>query len=72
MLIANALIDLARKIAKEYKSELLDDPSTTRLQKFAANVNDAQLQQMGIPKKFWSPLRKLEKVCRLFPFFIIH
>ncbi|KAL8856716.1 MAG: hypothetical protein Q9178_006673 [Gyalolechia marmorata] len=61
MLIANALIDLARMIAKRYRSELIDDPSTTRLQQFAANVDDAQLQQMGIPKKFWSSLRKLEK-----------
>ncbi|KAI4166709.1 MAG: hypothetical protein LQ343_007815 [Gyalolechia ehrenbergii] len=61
MLIGNALIDLARMIAKRYKSELIDDPSTTRLQQFAANVDDAQLQQMGIPKKFWSSLRKLEK-----------
>lgn len=63
MLIANALIDLARMIAKTYKSELIDDLSTTRLQQFAANVDDAQLQKMEIPKKFWSPLRKLDKVC---------
>ncbi|KAI4120801.1 MAG: hypothetical protein LQ347_007026, partial [Umbilicaria vellea] len=61
MLIANALIDLARTIAKRYKSELLDDPSTKRLQQFAANVDDAQLQQMGIPKKFWPSLRNIEK-----------
>ncbi|KAI4229207.1 MAG: hypothetical protein L6R36_001056 [Xanthoria steineri] len=61
MLIANALIDLARMIAKTYKSELIDDLSTTRLQQFAANVDDAQLQKMEIPKKFWSPLRKLDK-----------
>lgn len=72
MLIANALIDLARMIAKKYKAELMDDPSTTRLQQFAANIDDSQLQHMGIPKKFWSSLRKLDKVCRLFPFSIIH
>lgn len=72
MLIANALIDLARMITKKYKSELIDDPTTTRLQQFAANINDAQLQQMGILTKFWSPLRKLDKVCILFPFCIIH
>ncbi|KAI4135267.1 MAG: hypothetical protein LQ347_000815 [Umbilicaria vellea] len=47
MLIANALNGLARMIAKRYKSELLDDPSTTRLQQFAANIDDAQLQQIG-------------------------
>ncbi|KAL8653489.1 MAG: hypothetical protein Q9210_002066 [Variospora velana] len=61
MCIANALIDLARMIAKRYKSELIDDPSTTRLQQFAANVDDAQLQHMGIPKKFWPSLRKLDQ-----------
>ncbi|KAL8965241.1 MAG: hypothetical protein Q9197_006608 [Variospora fuerteventurae] len=61
MLIANALIDLARMVAKKYKSELMDDPSTTRLQQFAANIDDAQLHQLGIPKKFWSSLRKLDK-----------
>ena len=72
MLIAKALIDLARMIAKRYKSELIDDPSTTRLQRFVANVDEAQLQEMGIPKKFWSSLRKLEKVYQLFPFFITH
>lgn len=71
MLIANALIDLARMVAKRYKSDLMDDPSITRLQQFAANVDDAQLQQIGIPKKFWSSLRKLEKVCIFFSFFII-
>ena len=70
MLIANALIDLARKVAKTYKPELINDQSTTRLQQFATNVTDAQLEKMNIPRKFWGVLRKLDKVPR-FIFFCI-
>ena len=62
MLIANALVDLARMVAKKYKSELIDDPSTARLQQFAKNVKDSQLLEMGIPNKYWPSLRKLETV----------
>ena len=72
MLIANALIDLARLVAKNYKSEFNDDPSTTRLQQFAANVTDTQLENLKIPRKFWAVLRKLDKVSRFFFFSIIY
>ena len=51
MLIANALIDLARLVAKTYKSEYNNDPSTTRLQQFAANTTDAQLGNFNNPKE---------------------
>ncbi len=64
MLGANALIELARFAAKRYKSELVGDASTTRLQQFAANVTDAQLRDLKVPTKFWTLLRNIEKVCK--------
>jgi hypothetical protein len=71
MLIANALIDLARKVAKTYKPELNNDQSTARLQQFAANVTDTQLENTEIPRKFWGVLRKLDKVPRSIFFSIL-
>jgi hypothetical protein len=70
MLCGNALLELARLIAKRYRSELVDDPSTRRLQQFAANVTDAQLQSLEVPQKYWRQLRNIEKVCRLPPFLL--
>jgi len=64
MLCANALIELARLAAKRYKSELVGDTSTTRLQQFAASVTDAQLRDLKVPPKFWTLLRNIEKVCK--------
>lgn len=66
MFIANALIDLARKIAKHLKAESTNDASTTRLSNFIAVVKDSQFKEMSIPPKFWPPLRNLCHVCRFF------
>ena len=63
--IANALIELARKIAKRYKAELLDDLSTTKLQQFIAKISETQLIEMAILSKLWPFLRKLDKVYRV-------
>lgn len=68
MLAANALIDLARLVAKTYKSKYSNHASTTRLQQIAANATDSQLEALRIPKKFWAVLRKLDQVIRSFPF----
>jgi len=62
MLCGNALIELARLAAKKYKSELVGDASTTRLQQFAASVTDAQLRDLEVPPKFWTLLRNIEKI----------
>ena len=70
MLCANALIELARLAAKKYKSELVGDASTTRLQQFAANITDAQLRDLEVPSKFWTLLRNIEKVCKFPSFFV--
>jgi len=70
MLCANALIELARLIAKRYKPELVGDASTTRLQQFAASVTDAQLRDLEVPPKFWTLLRNIEKVYKFPSFFV--
>ena len=63
LLVANALIDLARKLAANFaRPESNDGHSTTRLQNFAANVNNNQLQNMGVPSKYWDPLRNIDEV----------
>ena len=67
MLAANALIDLARLVAKTYKSEYSNDTSRTRLQQLAANATDSQLEALRTPKKIWA-VRKLDQVIRSFPF----
>ena len=62
MFQANALIDLARLLAKKYRGGSTEEHSTTRLQQFAMSISDAQLTEMGIPRKGWPLLRKLDKV----------
>ena len=62
MFVANALVDLARMMVSKYEVERKGDHSTTRLQQFAANVKDNQLQKAKVPPKYWVPLRKLDKV----------
>ncbi len=65
MFCANALIELARLVAKKYKSELVDDIATSRLQQFATNITDTQLRDLEIPSKFWNLLRNIGKVWKL-------
>lgn len=65
MLCANALIELARLAAKKYKSELVDDTATSRLQQFAANITDTQLRDLEVPPKFWKLLRNIGEVWEL-------
>lgn len=62
MFQANALVDLARLLAKKYRVGSIEEHSTTRLQHFVIGVSDAQLTQMDIPRKAWPLLRKLDKV----------
>ena len=69
---ANALTDLAKLVAKTYKSEYSNDPYPTRLQQRAANATDSQLEALGILKKFWAVLRKRDHVMRSFSFFFIY
>lgn len=65
MLCANALIELARLAASKYKSELVDDIATSRLQQFAANITDTKLRDLEVPPKFWNLLRNIGKVWEL-------
>ena len=58
----DALIELTRNLAKVYKSDIADDTSTGRLQKFAANLTDDQLRKENVPPKFWPKIRKLDRV----------
>ena len=62
MCIANTLITLAQRMAKKYKPDMADSTATSKLQQFAANLNNAQLKEAGVPPKYWSILRKLNKV----------
>jgi hypothetical protein len=63
MLCANSLIELARNVAKKCKPDLGGASSTSRLQQFVTHVTDAQLRELEVPSKFWTQLRKLNKVC---------
>lgn len=63
MCIANALIELAQLAAKRFKSELVDNPSTSRLQQFASSISDAQLKELKIFTKYWKIFRNLDQVC---------
>lgn len=62
MFQANALVDLARLLAKKYRVGSIEEHSITRLQQFVIDVSDAQLTEMDIPRKAWPLLRKLDKV----------
>ena len=62
MFKANTLIAPVQKTTRTFKPDLLEDASTIKLQRFAANLSDVQLQKIGIPPKFWPIFRKLNKV----------
>lgn len=71
MLIANALIDLAKLVAKPYKSELVYDSSTIEIQKFAANVTDTQLENAKVLRKSQAALRNLQQGIQI-PLFLYY
>ena len=62
MFQANALVDLARLLAKKYRVGSTEEHSTIRLQQFVISISDAQLMEMDIPRRAWPLLRKLDKV----------
>lgn len=62
MFQANALVDLARLLAKKYRVGSIEEHSTTRLQQFLIGVSDAQLAEMDIPRKAWPLLQKLDRI----------
>ena len=67
MFAANALIELARIVAKRFKSDLVHNSSTTRLRQFATSISDAQLKELSMSTKFSRFSRDLEKKgCKLF------
>ena len=51
--------------AKKYNSDLANDMATSRVQQFAANVIDEQLQDLEVPSKFWEYFREIGKVWQL-------
>jgi len=59
MYVANALIELVRRLSKPTSG--IRDHSVTDLVQFAAKLKDERLKQEGIPHKWWPKLRKLDQ-----------
>ena len=62
LFFGNMLITLARRLAKQYKPAITDDPCTSKLQQFVMSIKDTQLREAGVPTKIWPFLRDFHKV----------
>ena len=65
LFLGNMLISLSRKLAKQYRPAIANDPSTPTLQQFVISMKDEQFRAAGVPTKVWPFLRKINKVCTL-------